>query len=153
MDPRILLLDEPLGALDALTRGTLQEEIARIWQTTRKTVLLITNDVDEAILLADRVIPLTTGPGATLGEAVPVPLSRPRDRKALNHDPEFKHLRNLIINQLLAFGARRTTTVLRKLTLPDILPEDISRGRPMLAFGSRPKRRNEEKREEVTISS
>ncbi len=153
MDPRILLLDEPLGALDALTRGTLQEEIARIWAASHKTVLLITNDVDEAILLADRVIPLTTGPGATLGAPVPVPLGRPRDRKALNHDPEFKHLRALITRQLLEFGARRTTTVSRKLTLPDLLPEDLSHGRPLLAFGTRPRRRHEEKREEVTISS
>ncbi|HLP01800.1 MAG TPA: ABC transporter ATP-binding protein [Opitutaceae bacterium] len=153
MDPRILLLDEPLGALDALTRGSLQEEIARIWQATRKTVLLITNDVDEALLLADRVIPLSTGPSATLGEPVPVPLARPRDRKALNHDPEFKHLRALIMRQLLAFGARRTTTVSRKLVLPDLLPEDLSRGRPLLALGARPRRRHEEKREDVTLAT
>ncbi|MDX1950864.1 MAG: ABC transporter ATP-binding protein, partial [Verrucomicrobiota bacterium] len=65
IDPQVLLLDEPLGALDALTRATLQEEISRIWETNKKTVVLITNDVDEGLLLADRIIPLTPGPGAT----------------------------------------------------------------------------------------
>src|SRR5205814_6330391 len=72
MDPQILLLDEPLSALDALTRSTLQDEISRIWEADKKTVVLITNDVDEALLLADRIIPLTPGPGATLGESVRV---------------------------------------------------------------------------------
>src|SRR5688572_13042711 len=72
MDPRVLLLDEPLGALDALTRATLQDELVRIWEQDQKTVLLITNDVDEGILLADRIIPLSRGPGATLGRPVKV---------------------------------------------------------------------------------
>ena len=69
MDPQILLLDEPLSALDALTRATLQDEISRIWQETRKTVVLITNDPDEGIYLADRIIPLTAGPGATSAQS------------------------------------------------------------------------------------
>ncbi|MBL9189371.1 MAG: ABC transporter ATP-binding protein [Opitutaceae bacterium] len=125
MDPQILLLDEPLSALDALTRSTLQDEFERIWEADKKTVVLITNDVDEALLLADRIIPLTPGPGATLGESVAVTLARPRDRKALNHDPEFKRLRALVTNQLLGFGAKRRATVTKKLTLPDILPEDL----------------------------
>jgi nitrate/nitrite transport system ATP-binding protein len=125
MDPQILLLDEPLSALDALTRSTLQGEIERLWAADRKTVVLITNDVDEALLLADRIIPLSPGPGATLGESVAVSLARPRDRKALNHDPEFKRLRALVTNQLLGYGARRKTTETRKLILPDILPEDL----------------------------
>src|SRR5439155_11849083 len=119
MDPQILLLDEPLSALDALTRSTLQDEIERIWEADKKTVVLITNDVDEALLLADRIVPLTPGPGATLGESVAVTLARPRDRKALNHDPEFKRLRALVTNQLLGYGARRKSTVTRKLILPD----------------------------------
>src|SRR5438552_1692863 len=85
MDPQILLLDEPLSALDALTRATLQDEISRIWQENRKTVVLITNDVDEGILLADRIVPLTAGPGATLGPAFTVDITRPRDRKSINH--------------------------------------------------------------------
>ncbi|KYF50040.1 nitrate ABC transporter ATP-binding protein [Sorangium cellulosum] len=105
MDPEVLLMDEPLGALDALTRATLQDEIARIWRATQKTVLLITNDVDEGILLADRIVPLSKGPGATLGPSVIVDLDRPRDRKALNHDPRFKEIRGAVINYLLGPGA------------------------------------------------
>ena len=89
MDPQILLLDEPLGALDALTRGTLQDEISRICRASGKTVVLITNDPDEGILMADRIIPLSAGPGATLGPSFPVVLDPTRDRRALNHDPRF----------------------------------------------------------------
>ena len=100
--PEVLLLDEPLGALDALTRATLQDEIERIWERERKTVVLITNDVDEGILLADRIVPLTAGPRATLGPSFAVDLPRPRDRKALNHDPRFKEIRREVIDYLLA---------------------------------------------------
>jgi nitrate/nitrite transport system ATP-binding protein len=107
MDPEILLLDEPLGALDALTRATLQDEISRIWQASRKTVVLITNDVDEGILLADRIIPLSIGPKATLGPAVSIDIPRPRDRKAMNHDERFKHARNQVIEYLLGPGRRK----------------------------------------------
>jgi nitrate/nitrite transport system ATP-binding protein len=150
MDPQILLLDEPLSALDALTRATLQEEIERIWEADKKTVVLITNDVDEALLLADRIIPLTPGPGATLGASVAVNLPRPRDRKTLNHDAEFKRLRALVTNQLLGYGAQRRTTVTRKLILPDILPENLdfprtTRGRPL--------RPHELKQEAITTSA
>jgi nitrate/nitrite transport system ATP-binding protein len=99
MEPRILLLDEPLGALDALTRAALQDEIARIWAQTRTTVVLITNDVDEGLLLADRIIPLGGVPAA-LGPAVPVPLPRPRDRRALNHDADFKRIRREVFDLL-----------------------------------------------------
>ncbi|XXX82415.1 ABC transporter ATP-binding protein [Sorangium sp. So ce134] len=105
MDPEVLLMDEPFGALDALTRATLQDELARIWRATQKTVLLITNDVDEGILLADRIVPLSKGPGATLGPGVIVDLERPRDRKAINHDPRFKEIRGAVINTLLGPGA------------------------------------------------
>src|SRR5215204_4732933 len=87
MDPQILLLDEPLSALDALTRATLQDEISRIWSEDQKTVVLITNDPDEGILLADRVIPLSAGPNATLGPSFTIDIPRPRDRKAINHEP------------------------------------------------------------------
>jgi len=107
MDPAVLLLDEPLGALDALTRGTLQSEIERIWQADRKTVVMITNDVDEAILLADRIIPLSAGPKATLGPAIAVDIERPRDRKALNHHPAFKRVRTRVIEYLLGSSAQR----------------------------------------------
>ncbi len=148
INPRILLLDEPLGALDALSRATLQDEIANIWQTERKTVVLITNSVDEALLLADRIIPLTIGPGATLGESVPVKLSRPRDRTALNHDPEFKRLRALVTNQLLGFNAARKTSVTKKLIRPELLPEDLDLPR----VNRPPRRLGEEKNETLTVA-
>src|SRR5262245_29426935 len=107
MSPRILLLDEPLGALDALTRATLQGELARIFAASKKSVVLVTNDVDEALLLADRVVPLGLGPRASLGPAFPVMLARPRRRAALNHDPAFVKLRNEITAHLLALRASR----------------------------------------------
>jgi nitrate/nitrite transport system ATP-binding protein len=110
MDPEILLLDEPLGALDALTRATLQDEIVRIWDQDHKTVVLITNDVDEGILLADRIVPLTAGPEATLGPSFFIDIERPRDRKAMNHDPEFKRLRREITDWLLTIGRKRPPT-------------------------------------------
>ncbi len=87
MDPKVLLMDEPFSALDALTRGTLQEELARIWMETRKTVVMITNDIDEAILLADSIYTLTSGPGATLGPAVRVETPHPRSRAQLIDEP------------------------------------------------------------------
>jgi len=118
MDPRMLLLDEPLSALDALTRGTLQKEFERIWAKDRKTVLLITNDVDESILLADRVVPLTVGPNATLGKSFDVKLQRPRDKTELNHDAEFKHLRNEIMNYLLGLKSERNEQQLAALPEP-----------------------------------
>jgi nitrate/nitrite transport system ATP-binding protein len=107
MDPRILLLDEPLGALDALTRSSLQTEFARLFERSHKSVVLVTNDVDEAILLADRIVPLTPGPRATLGPSFHVTLGRPRDRSAMNRDPAFKKLRNEITTHLLELAARR----------------------------------------------
>lgn len=152
MKPRVLLLDEPLSALDALTRATLQDEIRDIWQATRTTVVWITNDPDEAILLADRVIPLLPGrEGATLGEALPVPLARPRDRREVVHDPAFKKLRHDLIHVLSA--AKRETdssSTTRKLPVPDILPEDLSVKR---IFGPRPtvRRRSQLQKEEIKI--
>jgi nitrate/nitrite transport system ATP-binding protein len=150
MNPRILFLDEPLGALDALTRAVLQSEIARIWSEEKKTVVLVTNDVDEGILLADRIIPLSAGPNATLGPEVPVDIERPRDRKALNHDPRFKEIRKAVLDYLLGRGGRAKSETRLKLVLPDIEPEDITRRRP---FNPRrgPTRRGEQKTETVTV--
>ncbi|MFO1449937.1 MAG: ABC transporter ATP-binding protein [Opitutaceae bacterium] len=147
IDPSILLLDEPLSALDALTRGTLQDEIAHIWAENQKTVVLITNDVDEGLLLADRIIPLTLGPGAQLGAPITVDLPRPRDRKALNHEPEFKRLRAHVTQQLLGYSHARRTAVTRKLILPEILPEDLE-----LPRVSRPPRRPNEEKREIVVS-
>ena len=107
MDPAVLLMDEPLSALDALTRANLQGQVERIFRHRKKTVLLITNDVDEAILLADRIVPMSAGPGAILGPEVCVELSRPRDRRAINHDPAFKSIRNEVLEFLRGRGAPR----------------------------------------------
>ena len=94
MQPDVLLLDEPLSALDALTRAVLQDEIVRIWEQAKRTVIMVTNDVDEGLLLADRIIPLNPGPYADLGPSYTVTLDRPRDRTTINQDPEFIRLRN-----------------------------------------------------------
>ncbi len=107
MEPELLLLDEPLSALDALTRATLQDELARICRVSGKTIFLVTNDVDEGILLADRIIPLSAGPAATLGPSVVVDIERPRNRKAMNHDDRFKSLRGEVIEYLLDSAARK----------------------------------------------
>lgn len=122
MSPEMLLLDEPLSALDALTRAKLQDEIEAIWRKDRKTVILITNDVDEAILLADRIIPLTPGPNATLGPAFTVDLARPRDRTAVNHDEDFKRLRAEVTAYLMEVGVARGTGGDDGFTLPDVKP-------------------------------
>jgi nitrate/nitrite transport system ATP-binding protein len=126
MNPEILLLDEPFSALDALTRSNLQNQIAQIWEQDKKTVVMITNDVDEGILLADRIIPLQPGPRATLGPSFEVKLARPRDRKALNHDPEFQHIRNAVTKYLVEAGARQRTLSKskREVQLPHLKPKD-----------------------------
>ena len=148
-EPAILLMDEPLGALDALTRATLQDEIVRIWMENRRTALLITNDVDEALLMADRIIPLSAGPGATLGPSVPVPLPRPRDRRSLHHHPEHKQARRTVLDYLLGPGGRPKLSVTRKLVLPDLLPEDLDGPRP--ALFAPPKRRATAKSETIEV--
>ena len=122
MDPAVLLMDEPLSALDALTRATLQDEIERIWERDRKTVVLITNDVDEGILLADRIVPLSAGPRAHLGPSIVVDLPRPRDRKALNRDPRFKEIRREVIDYLLA-SARAASPSATRSERPDTTPD------------------------------
>ncbi len=147
IQPNILLLDEPLSALDALTRAKLQDEFADIHRESGTTIVLVTNSVDEALLLADRIIPLTLGPGATLAAPVAVDLPRPRDRLALNHDKRFKELRAEITGTLLGFGAGQKTTLTRKLVLPDILPEDLDQPR----VNRPPRRLSEEKRELVSV--
>ncbi len=150
MDPQILLLDEPLSALDALTRATLQDEISRIREETHKTVVLITNDPDEGIYLADRIIPLTAGPGATLGPSFTIDIPRPRDRKTLNHNARFKQLRRDVSDFLLNSHRDRNSVVTRKLVLPDIEPEDLSLP-PRKHGHARPIRRRELKREVVEV--
>ncbi|MEM1129857.1 MAG: ABC transporter ATP-binding protein [Pseudomonadota bacterium] len=118
MDTEMLLLDEPLSALDALTRANLQDEIERIWEADRKTVVLITNDVDEAILLADRIVALN--PDGTLGDIFKVDLERPRDRTAMNHNETFKRLRADVTKYLMDVGIAAKVEGTR--TLPDVTP-------------------------------
>jgi nitrate/nitrite transport system ATP-binding protein len=124
MEPEVLLMDEPLSALDALTRGNLQQEILKIWNENRRTALLITNDVDEGILMADRIIPLNPGPRATLGPAFAIDIERPRDKTQLNHIPEYKRLRNDVITYLLDTGAdaKRQKELEVNRELPDVKP-------------------------------
>jgi nitrate/nitrite transport system ATP-binding protein len=100
MQPNILLLDEPFGALDALTRANLQDELMRIVAETGSTVMMVTHDVDEAVLLSDRIVMMTNGPAATIGEVLSVPLARPRDRLALAHDPVFIDCRSAVLEFL-----------------------------------------------------
>jgi nitrate/nitrite transport system ATP-binding protein len=121
-NPEILLLDEPLSALDALTRARLQDEIEALWRKDRKTVVMVTNDVDEALLLADRILPLTPGPRATLGREFRVTAARPRDRHAANHDPEYRRLRAQITQYLVEAGEKRRPAEESRVRLPDVIP-------------------------------
>jgi nitrate ABC transporter ATP-binding subunit len=100
LQPKVLLLDEPFSLLDALTRMELQDELMRLWEEDRKTVVMVTHDVDEALLLADRIVLMTDGPAATVGEIVTVPFSRPRRRLEILADHEYDHARNRLITFL-----------------------------------------------------
>jgi nitrate/nitrite transport system ATP-binding protein len=100
MEPKVLLMDEPFGALDALTRARLQDELLAIVQKTRSTVVMVTHDVDEAVLLADRIVMMTNGPAATIGEVLPVKLPRPRHRVELAEDRDYVHCRKAVIDFL-----------------------------------------------------
>jgi nitrate/nitrite transport system ATP-binding protein len=100
MEPKVLLMDEPFGALDALTRAKLQDELLAIVQKTHSTVVMVTHDVDEAVLLSDRIVMLTNGPAATIGEVLAVDLPRPRNRVALAEDPVYVHARKAVIDFL-----------------------------------------------------
>ncbi len=122
LQPEVLLMDEPLSALDALTRAKLQDEFAAISQQEKKTIVLITNDVDEALLLADRIIPLTPGPNATLGPEFCVDLERPRERAALNRNETYIRLRSEITDYLMDIGAKRDAEVKTDIRLPNVVP-------------------------------
>ncbi|MGL4512920.1 MAG: ABC transporter ATP-binding protein [Lacipirellulaceae bacterium] len=124
MKPEVLLLDEPLSALDALTRAVLQDEILRIWEEDRRTVVMITNDVDEAVIMADRIVPLTLGPAASFGREFPVALPRPRDRATLNFNEGFKRLRNDVTKHLLGLNAAAKEAAPDfERPLPDLRPK------------------------------
>ncbi|MBD2457347.1 ATP-binding cassette domain-containing protein [Nostoc sp. FACHB-87] len=98
--PQVLILDEPFGALDAITKEELQEELLQIWSDHQVTVLMITHDIDEALFLADRVVMMTNGPAAQIGEVLEIPFSRPRNRRRIMEDPEYYNLRNYALDFL-----------------------------------------------------
>ena len=98
--PQVLILDEPFGALDAITKEELQEELLQIWSDHQVTVLMITHDIDEALFLADRVVMMTNGPAAQIGEILDIPFSRPRNRRRIMEDPEYYNLRNYALDFL-----------------------------------------------------
>ncbi len=125
MNPEMIIMDEPLGALDALTRGNLQDEILNIWSQDKRTALLITNDVDEGIYMADRIIPLKPGPNATLGPEFKIDIERPRDKTALNDNPNFKKTRNAIIEYLMDIGEERKSVSQEEYALPELAPKSF----------------------------
>jgi bicarbonate transport system ATP-binding protein len=98
--PEVLILDEPFGALDAITKEELQVELLKIWNEHRCTVLMITHDIDEALFLADRLVMMTNGPAAKIGEILDIPFARPRDRERIMETPEFYKMRNYILDYL-----------------------------------------------------
>ena len=108
MQPQVLLLDEPFGALDALTRAHLQDELMRIVAEAKSTVVMVTHDVDEAVLLADRVVMMMNGPAAKIGEVLSIGLPRPRARLALAHDPKYHELRSAVLEFLYQKQLRPT---------------------------------------------
>lgn len=119
--PKLLLLDEPFGALDALTRGVIQDELLKIWSETRQTVFMITHDVDEAILLADRVLLMTNGPGARIAESVRIALPRPRHRATIVEHPGYYRIRNHLVN----FLVNRSGQLAGEPVPPDFMPPEI----------------------------
>ena len=100
MQPKVLLMDEPFGALDALTRAHLQDELMKIAAETQSTVIMVTHDVDEAVLLSDRIVMMTNGPAATIGEILTVDLPRPRERLALANNPKYHEYRGAVLDFL-----------------------------------------------------
>ena len=125
LEPKVLLLDEPFSLLDVITRMELQDELMRLWESERKTVLMVTHDVDEALLLADRIVLMTNGPAATVGEVVSVPFARPRERLSIVDDPRYQAARGHLLTFLEErAGHGRTPGVdpmVRQVATPDEL--------------------------------
>ncbi len=124
--PQLLLMDEPFGALDALTRGMIQEELIKIWEETQQTVFMITHDVDEAILLSDRILLMTNGPHARIAESVKVDIARPRNRTDIIHHPAYYKIRNHLVDFLVnrsreLSGQAETDAELQDRTHPDVV--------------------------------
>jgi len=121
IEPKMLLLDEPFGALDALTRGTIQDELLRICAETHQTVFMITHDVDEAILLADRILLMSNGPQARVAEIVRNTMARDRRRATLHHDPQFYRVRNHLVDFLVT-RSKELSHGRAPLTPPEVTP-------------------------------
>jgi nitrate/nitrite transport system ATP-binding protein len=115
IQPKMLLLDEPFGALDALTRGTIQDELVRICAATHQTVFMITHDVDEAMLLADRIMLMSNGPNACIAEIVDNTLAKPRERHSIHHEPQYYGIRNHLVDFLVNRSKRYQSGELRTL--------------------------------------
>lgn len=115
MQPEVLLMDEPFGALDALTRAHMQDSLMEIQDELNNTVIMITHDVDEAVLLSDRIVMMTNGPAATVGEILDVDLPRPRDRLALSKDPQYNNLRSAVLTFLYE-KQRKVETIAKNTT-------------------------------------
>ena len=124
IEPKMLLLDEPFGALDALTRGVIQDELLRICQETHQTVFMITHDVDEAILLADKIILMSNGPRARIAEVVRNTMPRNRTRTDMHHDPQFYKIRNHLVD----FLVHRSKKFQGEALPPDWMPDEVSPG-------------------------
>lgn len=121
ISPKLLLLDEPFGALDALTRGTIQDELLKVWAGTNQTVFMITHDIDEAILLADRILLMTNGPFARIAESVDITIPRPRTRTEIVEHPNYYAIRN----HLVQFLGKRSKELAGKTDADDNRPETI----------------------------
>ena len=123
LEPKVLLLDEPFSLLDVITRMELQDELMRLWETERKTVLMVTHDVDEALLLADRIVMMTNGPAATVGDIVAVPFARPRERLSIVDDPRYHQARNQLIDFLEERAGHARATAFPALAA--VTPEEL----------------------------
>lgn len=119
--PQLLLMDEPFGALDALTRGVIQEELIKIWEESKQTVFMITHDVDEAILLADRILLMTNGPKARIAESVKVSIPRPRKRTEIIHHEDYYKIRNHLVDFLVDRSKQDITILNPKDASPKII--------------------------------
>ncbi len=126
IEPKMLLLDEPFGALDALTRGVIQDELLRICQETHQTVFMITHDVDEAILLADKIILMSNGPQARIAEIVRNTLPRERTRTEMHHDPQFYKIRNHLVDFLVHRSKQFQGAALPANWMPPVLAPGLS---------------------------
>ena len=127
IEPKLLLLDEPFGALDALTRGTIQDELIRVWSGTDQTVFMITHDVDEAILLADRILLMSNGPYARVAESVTIDIPRPRSRAQIIHHPAYYSIRNHLVD-FLTTRSRQLTDEGQDVNAPNTKPPTVSPG-------------------------